>query len=65
MNNNISTAVMGIAAPEDWYQMQAKPPAADGEIVGANGHIFAMPLPSNYWDKSAWWTGQGWIWVQH
>ena len=47
MNNNISTAVMGIAAPEDWYQMQAKPPVADGEIVGAKGHIFAIPLPSS------------------
>ena len=54
MNNNISSAVMGAVATEDWDQTLGKTPAAVGEIVGIDGHIFAIPLPSNCWDMSAW-----------
>ena len=36
-----------------------------GEIVGSNGYLMALELPRTYWDKSAWWTVDGWVWIQH
>ena len=40
-------------------------PALMGEIDGFNSHLMAMKLPKIYWDKSALWTDNGWIWFQH
>ena len=41
------------------------PPMIVGEIVGSNGYLMALELPRTCWDKSAWWTVEGWVWVQH
>ena len=41
------------------------PPMIVGEIVGSNGYLMALELPRTYWDKSAWWTANGWVWIQH
>ena len=40
-------------------------PMIVGEIVGSNGYLMALELPRTYWDKSAWWTANGWVWIQH
>ena len=41
------------------------PPMIVGKIVGSNGYLMAFKLPETCWDKSAWWTVNGWVWFQH
>ena len=41
------------------------PPMIVGKIVGSNGYLMAVKLPETCWDKSAWWTVNGWVWFQH
>ena len=41
-------------------------PIIVGKIVGYNnGYLMAFKLPETCWDKSAWWTADGWVWIQH
>ena len=61
----IDHSVLGITALETHDQLQPQVPIFVGEIVGSNGHLMALPLPTTCWDMSAWWTSQGWVWIQH
>ena len=59
--NTVGSTLWGITATEDELQI----PLIIGEIVGADGYLMALPLPRIYWDKSVWWTTEGWAWIQH
>ena len=39
-------------------------PCIVGEIVGQNQtqQLYAIPLPANMYNRTAWWTGVGWAW---
>ena len=65
VTNCIDPSVFGITALENQYQPQPQIPLLVGEIVGSDKYLMALPLPMNHWDKSAWWTGEGWVWIQH
>ena len=40
-------------------------PMIVGEIVGTGYGLMAMQLPAGFEDKSAFWTPEGWTWIQH
>ena len=67
VTNTLSSTLWGIsdtgAYSAPGWEFQT--PLIIGEIVGDDGYLMALPLPRTHWDKSAWWTTQGWTWIQH
>ena len=45
--------------------VQCGRPMVVGEIVGTGYSLMAMQLPTGFEDKSAFWSPEGWTWVQH
>ena len=67
MTNSLSSTLWGIldTGVHSPSGGEFQTPLIIGEIVGADGCLMALPLPRTHWDKSAWWTTQGWTWIQH
>ena len=63
-----TNSIQGIAAISEEHPKNTgmpSPPMIVGKIVGSNGYLMAFKLPETCWDKSAWWTVNGWVWFQH
>ena len=52
---NISVIYCCFAGPTNPCQI----PSHEEEIVD---HLYALPLPPEYWNYAAWWTGSSWQW---
>ena len=63
-----ASSIQGINAISEAYPKNTgmlSPPMIVGKIVGHDGYLMAAKLPEIYRDKSAWWTVNGWAWIQH